>query len=215
MAVLWSYYMCGQVYSRITAHTLSLLFPQFSLSLKHTPHTVYLRTSPEVCYKRVQERGREEEKTVKLVRAIDAFSSWMVRTNTVLAFLHFCMYVFVCVCVCVCVCMYVCMYVISFSHGIRFCARSAFFQQLSCTRACIILPKSTHPFHPAHACCGDLSFWDLYTHNLCACLSACWDIYDMSHSIRTCCFILMTAAENISSTYRLRNKTILQHNIMF
>ena len=24
--------------------------------------------------------------------------------------------------------------------------------------ACVILPKSTHPFHPAHARCGDLTF---------------------------------------------------------
>ena len=32
--------------------------------------------------------------------------------------------------------------------------------------ACVILPKSTHPFHPAHAHCGDLSschFTDLRT----------------------------------------------------
>ena len=66
---------CVGRFTHVLRHTLSLPFLQFSLSLKHTPHTVYLRTSPEVCYKRVQERGREEEKTVNLVRAIDTFSS--------------------------------------------------------------------------------------------------------------------------------------------
>ena len=32
-----------------------------------------------------------------------------------------------------------------------------FCQQLV-PNACVILPKSTHPFHPAHARCGGLSF---------------------------------------------------------
>ena len=39
---------------------------------------------------------------------------------------------------------------ISFSHAFGFCARR--------THWCVILPKSTYPFHPAHARCGGLSF---------------------------------------------------------
>ena len=35
--------------------------------------------------------------------------------------------------------------------------------------ACVILPKSTHTFHPAHARCGDLPFYRP-THSICACL---------------------------------------------
>lgn len=34
--------------------------------------TVYLRSSPEVCYQRLQKRGREEEKPVTLVSALIA-----------------------------------------------------------------------------------------------------------------------------------------------
>ena len=41
-----------------------------------------------------------------------------------------------------------------FSHEIGFCDRSA----ATLLQACVILSKSTHPFRPAHARCGDISF---------------------------------------------------------
>ena len=45
-----------------------LQYANFSISLHSM--TVYLRSSPEVCYQRLQQRGRKEEKPVTLVRII-------------------------------------------------------------------------------------------------------------------------------------------------
>ena len=72
-----------------------------------------------------------------------------------------------------------------FSHEIGFCDRSAFSSN-SPARMCLSVPIDT----PLSSCARALwrsFFLPFYrpTHCFCACLSACSDIYDMSHSIRT------------------------------
>ena len=71
---------------------------------------------------------------------------------------------------------------ISFSHEID---RSAF-QQLSWTHARISTQIDT-PLSPRARSLWRSFFLPFYrpTHSFCACLSACSDIYDMSHSFRT------------------------------
>ena len=72
--------------------------------------------------------------------------------------------------------------------------------------ACVIMPKS-HPFDPAHARCGDLSsgrFTDPHAQRpqpLCACISPCWDIYDMSQSIRTFWLVFERVDEKLRSPH--------------
>ena len=70
---------------------------------------------------------------------------------------------------------------ISFSHGFGFCDRSANSPARMRNSSQIDTPLSSR----ARALWR--SFFLLFyrhTHSLCACLSACSDIYDMSHSIR-------------------------------
>ena len=58
---------------------------------------------------------------------------------------------------------------------------------------CVILSKSTHPFHPAHACCSDLyfcRFTDLRTASVPA-FQPAETFYDMSNSMRTLLLFLL------------------------
>ena len=66
--------------------------------------------------------------------------------------------------------------------------------------ACVILPKSTHPFHPHARALWRSFFLPFYrpTHSFCACLSAFWDIYDMCHSIRT--LLLFASTERVDES---------------
>ena len=74
-----------------------------------------------------------------------------------------------------------------FQSPIRLLHSIGVFQQLSCTHA-LFCPNRHTPFIPRTR-----SFFLLFyrpTHSLCACLSACSDIYDISHSIRTLFFFI-------------------------
>lgn len=51
-----------------TVYTYTLAYTHACMHIY--THTVYLRSSPEVCYQRLQERGRKEEKPVTLVRTV-------------------------------------------------------------------------------------------------------------------------------------------------
>ena len=55
-----------------------------------------------------------------------------------------------------------CVLVYLFQSGIRLLRPIGVFPA-----PCIILPKLTHPFHPAHVCCDDLSFLQTYAQPLC------------------------------------------------
>ena len=73
----------------------------------------------------------------------------------------------------------------SFSHKFGFCARSAFSSNSPARMRHSV--RINTPLSSRARALWRSFFLPFYrpTHSLCACLSACWDIYDMSHSIRT------------------------------